>query len=312
MNERQQRYLLTIAEEGSISKAAKKLYISQPSLSQILINTEKRLGVKLFNRSTSSLTLTYAGEKYMEGLREIRQIKRRLEQQFQEISNSLAGRLSFGITASKGLYTLPAVLPAFQKAYPNIEMEIIDGTNSKLMDDLLNGNVDLAIVNYTNRLPQLDYVELPDEEMILAVPLEHHLARQYRGQFAHGKLPSIFLKEIANEPFIYLGKNHGVRQMVDSMFLSVGINPPKTYEIGRNATAHALVLKGLGITILPDSFLRYTVFPKNTFNFSISDAPFHRKLAICYRKSFVIPASMQSLITLTHGILYTMYKNSTI
>lgn len=312
MNERQEKYILTIAEEGSISKAAKKLFITQPSLSQILINTEKRLGVKLFIRSTNSLTLTYAGEKYLASLREIQQIKKRLEQHFQEIAGSQAGRLSFGITASKGPYTLPEVLPKFHETYPHIEIEIFNGTNAKLIEELLYGHIDLAVVNYTNRLPQLEYIELPDEEMILVVPPEHSLAKRYQDRFNQCKLPDISLKEIANEPFVYLSKDHGVRQMVDIMFISVGISPPKLFEIGTNSIAHAIVLSGLGITILPDSFLRYAVHKKNAFYFTLSDAPFRRKLAICYRKSSFIPASMQSFITLIHSVIHNMYKNSSI
>jgi len=310
LTERQAKYLITIAEEGSISKAAKKLYVSQPSLSQMLLNVEKKYGVPLFNRSTGSLTLTYAGEKYMDSIREIMQIERRMLQQFQEIAGSYAGKLSFGITASKGLYLLPAVLPEFRRRYPNIELEIVEGTNPILEEQLNSRRLDLAVLNYTVFHPHLEYVELPEEEMLLIVPRTHRLAAQYRIQEANGKRPAISLHQIVDEPFIYMNQNHGVRAMVDSIFMSLGICPPKALESSNNATAHALVAVGMGITILPDNFIRYVVSERSCLYFSISDASYRRKVALCYPEAPAISKSMEYLVTLITKKMSELYEHS--
>lgn len=310
MTERQAKYLLTIAEEGSISKAAKKLYVSQPSLSQMLINVEKKYGVELFCRSTSSLTLTFAGEKYMDSMREIMQIERRMQQQFHEIAGSYAGRLSFGITASKGLYVLPAILPEFRRKFPNIELEIAEGTNPILEEQLISRKLDIAVLNYTSFHQHLEYVDLPEEEMLLIVPPNHRFAAQYRIQEQTGKRPTLSLQQIVDEPFIYLTQEHGVRTMVDSIFMSMGIHPPKALESSNNATAHALVAVGMGLTILPDNFLRYVANSRNCLYFSISDALYRRKVAVCYPKAPVVSKSMGYLINLIKSKMIVQYEYS--
>ena len=298
MTERQAKYLLTIAEEGSISKAAKKLYVSQPSLSQMLINVEKRYGVELFHRSTNSLTLTYAGEKYIDGVREIMQIERRMEHLFNEIVGSYAGKISFGLTASKGLFVLPAILPEFKRKFPNIELEIIEGTNHMLEDQLISRKIDIAVLNYTTYHQHLEYANLREEEMLLIIPPNHHLATLHREQEAAGKRPAISLCQIAVEPFIYLVQEHGVRTMVDGIFMSLGIRPPKAMESSNNATALALVSVGIGVSILPDTFLGLPTSEANYLSFSISDASCRRKLAVCYPKAPGVSISMKYLIDL--------------
>lgn len=310
MTDRQAKYLLAIAEEGSISKAAKKLYVSQPSLSQMLLSVEKQYGLKLFKRDASAMTLTYAGEKYMEGVREIMQIQRRMEQQMQEIAESYAGKLTLGITASKGHYMLPAILPEFQAQFPKIELNIVEGTNQTLENHLLARRIDLAVINYTSYHKQLAYVQLPSEEMLLILSQNHRLAAQCRLDIKEVARPSLSLHQISMEPFIYLAPHHGVRTMVDSIFTSIGICPPKVLESGNNATAHALVAVGMGITILPDNFVRYVAAERNCLYFSISDARYYRKVAIAYPKSNNISRSMSYLIDLTAKKMHDLYETS--
>ncbi|MDR1625706.1 MAG: LysR family transcriptional regulator [Spirochaetia bacterium] len=311
MNDRQIHYILTIAETGSIRKAAEKLFISQPSLSQMLINIEKRYGVTFFDRSTNPMTLTYAGEKYIESIREIQQIEHRLIQQFAEISDSRAGRLSLGITYSKGLYILPIIIPEFHKSFPNIELEIIEGTNLILEDLLLTRRIDMAVLNYTSYHQMLEYVDLPEEEMLLAIPPGHSLVKQYQQKKSASGWPSMPIQEIAHEPFIYLATNHGVRVMVDSIFTSVGIHPPKAMETSNNTLAHKLVAAGIGITILPDNFIRHVLTRRNCRYFSISNLSFRRKVAICYQKVPPISGSMQSLVQLIQKKMSVLHNLST-
>lgn len=307
MNNRRAKYLLTIAEEGSITKAAKKLYISQPSLSQMLSSAEKKFGVKLFERSPTALTPTYAGNIYLDTVREIMQIERQLVQRFEEIAGSVAGKLSFGVTTSKALYILPAVLPEFQRRYPNIEIDIVAGTNPMVEEAIHSRGVDIAVYNYRSQNEAWEYVELPDEEMLIVCPPNHQLTRKYKGIVPPGERPSILIKEIADEPFIYLSPDHGVSTMVDGIFLATGIRPPRALETNNNATAHALVAAGMGVTILPDNFVRYALNERLCMYASIADAVFRRKVALCYPKTPTISKSLAFLISLIHKKSHEMY-----
>ena len=310
MNDRQAKYIIAIAEEGSISKAAEKLFITQPSLSQALISVEKKYGVKLFKRSSHLMALTEAGEKFVDSMREIIQIERRLEQHLQEISSEFAGKIIVGISASKGLYILPAVLPTFRKKFPKMDVKVFEEVSSILEDSLLKKRIDLAVMNYHYIHSQLEYVNLPEEEMLLVVPVTHKLAKSAKSPENGENLSSVSLEQIANEPFIYLSQNHSARFMVESMFQAVGIRPPKVFETAHSSTAYALAAAGVGVTVLPDNFIRYIVRKKSCKHLRVSDALFQRKWAICYPKTSSISRSMEYFIKLTHDTLLDMHKKS--
>ena len=313
MNDRQIEYMLTIAEEGSISSAAKKLFISQPSLSQMLINIEKQYGITLFNRSENPLTPTFAGQKFLESIREITQIEKRLKQEFEEISGSYSGKISLGISSTKALYILPAIIPEFQKSFPKVELNIIDGTNPELEEMLLSRNIDLAVLNYTSFHNRLEYVKLPEEEMLLVLPKSHQIIQKADTKKTKGLKEFLSLKMIANEPFIYLYPNHGVRIRVDNIFMTHGINPPKIFEVANNALAHTLVASGTGITILPDSFIRYIAHNRQKCAyFSISEGSFHRKAAICFPSDPKLSKSMSFLVNLIQQKSFGLFKKANI
>ena len=130
MDYKQYDYILTVAEEKSISKAAKKLFISQPSLSQYINRIEKHLGVNLFDRSTTPLELTYEGELFIETALKIKQLNEQLKKKFDDITELKSGRLNIGLTPSKANNPLPIILPCFKKNYPNIELIITEASSS--------------------------------------------------------------------------------------------------------------------------------------------------------------------------------------
>lgn len=310
MTDRQAEYLLAIVEEGSITKAAKRLYVSQPSLSQMVRSVERKYGVVLFERKAGSLKLTYAGEKFIDNVRQMAQLERLLVQQLREIDGGRAGRLSFGITASKGLYLLPEVLPDFRDRFPNIELEIFEGTNQVLEEMIGSRSIDLAVLNYTVHQRHLEYVELPEEEMLLVTPPFHALAARHQARDHRAKRPAVSLKAIENEPFVYMPPHHGVRTVVDSIFTSLGIHPPKALEISNNATAYALTAAGVGVTILPDNFIRYVVSDHRCRYFSISDAVYRRKVAVCHPKAPTVSKSIAYLVDLIRTKMVALYKSS--
>ena len=124
MNIKQAQYIQTIANEGSITAAAKKLYISQPSLSQMVRQVEKELGVTLFDRTSLPLRLTYAGEKYLECAHAMIVANDRLENQLQDIRQENSGHLRLGISVQRGMRILPLAMPKFIARYPNVSLEL--------------------------------------------------------------------------------------------------------------------------------------------------------------------------------------------
>ncbi len=116
------KYVLTVAEVQSISKAAAILYISQPSLSHVISNLEMELGIQIFNRTTTPISLTYAGERFVETAKEILNMNNKLKKEFSDISNARKGKIAIGIPSLRGSFMLPHILPVFHKEYPGIEL----------------------------------------------------------------------------------------------------------------------------------------------------------------------------------------------
>ena len=124
MNEKHMQYVLTVLKEGSFTNAAKKLYVSQPSLSQIIKTAESNLGAPIFDRSTDPITLTPAGQLYVEAARQVTTISTNLVKQVEELSNEEFGKIRLGISVQRGMELLPELYPRFKKRFPHVEIEL--------------------------------------------------------------------------------------------------------------------------------------------------------------------------------------------
>jgi DNA-binding transcriptional LysR family regulator len=309
LNELHARYIVAIADEGSVSRAANRLLISQPSLSQLLLNIEKELGLKLFTRAPGSMKPTLAGERYLEAAREILMINRRLKQQLDEISSARYGRVLLGSTPNRSQYLFPSVLSAFGRQFPNIEIEIIEAFNSDYLYDMLKAmKLDMAVQSYSKRDSSLEYTKLFNEELVLVVPKDHWLVRQKGENTGRDRVVSI--REVAEEPFIYLSHKNGIRKRTDRLFQSAGISPPKAFETGRSCIAHDLVVKDCsGITILADSFLRFILHEKTAAYFRLAERSLAiQNIGICYHKA-ALAQSMQYLLDLVQEKAILLDKN---
>lgn len=139
-------YLITIAEERSISKAAEKLFMAQSSLSQSLQNMEAELGGKLFIRTSTGVRPTQAGIVMLERARKMLVDYRQVRDIIQDMEDLKAGQVEFGISTFRGSYLLPMVLRDFKRRYPQIRVEITEANSMALEQLLIDGRLDLGLV----------------------------------------------------------------------------------------------------------------------------------------------------------------------
>ena len=163
-------YVIAIAEEKSLSKAAERLYLSQPALSQRLKKLEDELGTQLFVRERDGLTLTDAGRIYINGGHSILQIKREALRKISSLTHSSKNSLRFACAASSAL----ECIPAFRKDYPEIELMVRRSNSLTAKEDLIMGHADLGVL-LTSSLQHsvLEYIPLWTGELLLAVPDGH-------------------------------------------------------------------------------------------------------------------------------------------
>ena len=226
MTSKELLYVKTIAEEKSISQAAKLLFIAQPSLSQALSRIEDNLGTPLFTRTTGGLNLTYAGERYYQTACRILKIYENLEGEISDINGLRTGRIRMGITNHLGTVVLPKILPPFRRQCPFIELEILEETTDKLENRLLSGQLDFALMHAPKEdsHPFLNYEFLANDPFVIAMAPNHPLASQ--AEELEGYIhPVLDPRLLRNEPFIMLHKGQRIRHITDSILKKARIEP---------------------------------------------------------------------------------------
>ncbi|MGZ9584099.1 LysR family transcriptional regulator [Paenibacillus marinisediminis] len=247
MEIRQLQYALQIAEERNFSRAAEKLHIAQPSLSQQLSKLEKEIGVLLFQRTTNSVDMTYAGEVFVDRAQKILDSLEQLKKEMADISQTKAGKVTIGTMPITGSHLLPHVLPLFHKHYPDIELVISEEpSTSTLVKMTAQGKNDLCLLSLPIHDPALDYEPIIEESIMLAVAQDHPLNAD-----TQSKREPIRLEQMKDEPFIFLKRGQGFRQITMDLCRQAGFEPRIVFESSNMETVQSLVAAGMGAALVP-------------------------------------------------------------
>lgn len=291
MNLKHAQYMLTVLKEGSITNAAKKLYISQPSLSQMIKTAETNLGTPIFNRSTDPLTLTYAGQKYIEAAQKILTINNNLLKEIEEINHEDHGKIILGIPVQRAMQVLPYMLPKFKKLYPFVKVQVEEHGSATTESMILNGSVDLACLTTTPKHEELQYTLVEMEEVVLLTSKNSNIAR---------RIPSgtpIDIMEAKDEQFVCIKSGHSVRKIQEQLFVANDIQPDIllqtiSIEVGkRTAVAcDAVMLCPLNyIQMSPELLPLSSIYP-------VKGIEHRRNFYICYRKDRYLTKYMQDFV----------------
>lgn len=304
MDFRQFDYMLKVAEEKSISKAAKELYISQPSLSQYILKLEQQLGVQLFDRTTNPLRLTLAGELYAETAVRILDLQNELTRKLDDIANLQKGSVTIGLSPFRSTYILPSVLPLFKQAYPGIEVKLAEGTMSELEDLTLKGITDFSFMTLPVQEELLSYDPILTEEILVAVPPNHSLRTKLNDlPQPSDTFPTVQLEELSDEPFIILKQGHRLRQVAIDLCHRAGFKPRIILETRSAEAAHSLVTAGTGVTFIPDTLVWFGNTAQHPLYFSLEKPVPTRTLVAAYRDGRYLSAASRMFIAMTKEIL---------
>ena len=187
MEYRDFEYVLTIYQEKSLSKAAEKLYITQPALSIFLTRLETQLQTRLFERTKRGLVPTYAGQKYIEFARQSIALGHSFDQELCEIQAERKGILRLGTSPHIGSIVLPEMLFSFQNRYPNIQLAITEGTSLTLEKLIDNNELDLALMHLPLLCEHAGYTRVSDDRYVMAIAKDNPLTRKAYSKpgFAH-------------------------------------------------------------------------------------------------------------------------------
>lgn len=291
MNIKHAQYMLTVLQEGSITAAARKLYISQPSLSQMIKLVENNLGTPIFNRSTDPITLTYAGEKYIEAARQILTINNNLQKEINEINHEDHGTFKLGIPVQRAMQVLPYILPKFKAKYPFVEIDVQEHGSATTEALVLEGGVDFACLTTFPKHEELEYILVENEELVLLTSRNSDIAR---------RIPSgtpIDITEAKNETFVNIKSGHSVRTTQDRLFIQKDIQPKVLLETISIEVGKRVAIACDAVMICPQNYIAMTpeLMPE-CVTYPILGIENNRNFYICHRKDRYLTKYMRDFI----------------
>ena len=297
MNMKQALYFKTIAQYGTITAAAKQLYISQPSLSQTLRQIEDEVGTPLFDRSTSPFHLTYAGERYLKAVEAMLDIETRLKEEIESIRRDDGGRLRLGISVTRAMQVLPDVIPIFTKAYPNVTIELTEAASASLEGLLQKGQIDLALAALEANEANIAYELIEKESIGILAGKDSQLA-----QLVPSGTP-INLEMVEKEVFVSLDTSHSSRIIQDRLFRRYNIRPKILLETSSLEVARRVALKSGACMVLPDVYADEFVFKSGGAFYPLKDYENHRHFYACYRNDENTKKYIRDFVSITTSVL---------
>lgn len=292
-------YFVTIAEICNITKAAEKLYLTQPSLSKYLSRLENDLQVQLFDRGHNPLKLTDAGEVYFRYAQQQLQIEEQLHKELALLKDVRSGYLRIGIGNWRGTYMLPELLPVFSARYPAVEVQIKEGTTVVLLDALSRGETDLCITSVDKDQMNLDYRILGSERILLAGGNKHPFVEPYVTLDSHSSsLPNIDLSELQNETFLLTTRGQNFAKVIEEYLEQMRIAPAAIMRIENLTTGVHLAAQGKSFAFLPEAGLKSHThaLPSSVTYFTIGQPELTFDIAIAHKKNARLSWAAQAFV----------------
>ena len=253
MNSKQLQYAIMLSETLNFSQLAEHLRISQPALSKQILALEQELGVKLFDRSTTPMTLTPAGEYFIRESKALLFREDQLIRSMEDFKNGLRGRLDIGISPFRSLYLIPRIIKKVRDRYPGIQITLHETGSDQIRKEAAEGKYDFAIVNLPVDESVLDVIPIEPDQLVLCVPTSMlpEISRT-----ADHTLSSVDIRDCGNLPFIAVGHSQEMRRLFDRICASADFTPNIAMEVVGVTTAWAMVRAGIGATLLPLQFVK--------------------------------------------------------
>jgi len=298
-------YVLAIAEHKSFSKAAKALFVSQPAISQQLQRLEQELSVQLFERSGANVSLTPAGEVFVEHARELMQKSSDILKRMQDHTALREGSLTVCSSPLYGKLYLPPILRIFHERYPRIKLRIFDDFGEHVERDLLEGNLDLAFGAFIN-VKELYDMSVLEQKPLLYDPLLIAVPRSFTAlllplKTMEGAEPCLCLEALRDVPLIAAVESHSLGTLQEKLFLAAGIRDNIILRSNNFDSLHRLVLEGLGASLLPRSVrLQNPIGDERVAYYSLPEDLLESRYAISflYNKRRHLSAAAKAFIAL--------------
>lgn len=294
MELRQLRYFVAIAESGSFSGAAEKVFVAQSALSHQIAQLESELGTSLFHRSRRGIELTEAGQRFAPHAVSILRQTEEAAASARQTTDEPSGKVVFGIPHSASNALALPLLRAVRQRLPRVQLELTEELTGNLSQQLTTGQLNLAVLFDDGNLPEFNHTPMLSERMYLIEPAQP------------GKKPPrrITLKQALSRPLVLPASPHGVRPIIEAAALRAGLASPRVEaDISSISILRTSLLAGMGRTLLPVMPLRQEVEAGQLWASEIVDPPLERMLAICWSRHIPVSSASQAVKQLTQALV---------
>lgn len=275
MNLKSQQYIIALSQEGSFTEAAKRLGISQPGLCGWLDNLEAQLGTKLFLRSRKGITLTPAGQIYLNGSRRMLAVQQQMSADLAHLGGGDLPRLRVAGTPGGGAKVFAQIFGPFTSRFPTVRLQFIESYNQESLRLIEEGKVDFALCS----LPDPDACPVEhlvkwSSELIVVLPDQHPLGYDASALTVNAELPILPLRHLDGIPFMMPGEEMSYYPILNQLFQHAGIHPNVIFQSSNTGILYQMVCNGHGAAIVPrkcfsprDSVSPFSLRPK-LFNYA--------------------------------------------
>ncbi len=300
-------YILEVFKEKSFSRAAKNLYVSQPSLSATVKRIEEKLSAPIFDRSTAPVTPTEIGMQYINTALEIKKCEEDFSNYLNDNFNLLKSEIKLGGTHLFSSYVIPSMISGFNKANPHTEFKIAEHHSKTLIALLLDGELDLIIDN--SEISNENIISFPysSEMILLAVPENlpiNESLEKYRLSFEDIKknkhktdsCPRVSLELFKNEPFIFLKSENNTGKKAHLLCRKHNFTPNIVFELDQQVTSYNITSSGMGISFVSDTLIKNLNASKNIVYYKLTDEEINRDIYFFAKKNKYLTKACKKFI----------------
>lgn len=259
-------YVYAVYQEKSFSKAARRLFISQPSLSASVKREEQSVGYPIFDRSTKPLSLTEPGQRYIETVERILAMQNDFSEYINDWGNLKTGNLTLGGSSLYSSWVLPQLMGEFTRKYPQVSLELIEESTAKLVHMLQGGEIDLVVDNKELDPEIFERKFYRKEYLLLAVPAHLSINQELKPfqisreqirdlTFLKPEVAPVDLRKFSEESFILLKPVNDTRTRAMELCKQYGFVPRMIFELDQQMTSYNITCSGMGISFISDTLI---------------------------------------------------------
>ncbi|MGG3032340.1 LysR family transcriptional regulator [Bacillus stercoris] len=286
MELKQLEYFYAVCQELHFTRAAEKVGISQPSLSQQIKLLEYEIGTPLFDRIGKKTALTESGKLLLQYTRKIFYEVEQAKTSIDELNGLQRGTILVGTLLTVEDYLITPTLLSFHQKYPGVKVSVFGLRTGDIHKQLIENKLDLGIVFLPMKGDELESISLSTEEMAFAVPEGHPLENQ----------DMLDVEVLKTTPSILLPQQYFIRNLIDEACKDLGFLPKPIFEITTMQSLINMVMKGVGVTILPKPYLEYLNHPHIRI-IPILKSNLSREIGVVYRKDKYLSAATHAFIS---------------